>query len=89
MVNVIIEPEATSQRFVVYGARQSGDGKTEGVLVYVDFANLHERPCRGSNEAGGQDSDYEHWTPRYNGHTLICIEQYPPQHRQLTPYACA
>ena len=71
MVNIIIEPEATSQRFVVYGARQTEEGKVEGVLVYVDFANLHERPCRGATNAGSPDSDYEHWTPRYNPHGLI------------------
>ena len=67
VVNIIIEPEATSQRFVVYGARQ--DKKTNkivGVLVYVDFGNLHERACRGANSPG-VDSDYEHWTPRYAG----------------------
>jgi len=73
VVNIIIEPEATSQRFVVYGARQTEEGKTEGVLVYVDFANLHERPCRGAHEAGSADSDYEHWTPSDGRHGEECF----------------
>ena len=71
VVNVITEPESTSQRFIVYGARLTDKGKLEGVLVYVSFANLHERACRGANNTGNSDSDYEHWTPtRSAGHML-------------------
>ena len=43
VVNIIVEPETTSQRFIVYGARKNPvDGSPQGVLVHVDFSNLHE-----------------------------------------------
>jgi len=36
--NIIIEPEATSERFVVYGWQDD----SVGVMIYVDFSELHE-----------------------------------------------
>ena len=33
-----MEPEATSQRFLVYGVQANG----QGVIIYVDFSDLHE-----------------------------------------------
>lgn len=62
VVNIIVEPQATSQRFLVYGAREV-NGEIKGVVVYVDFSSLHERECKGVKDAGTPDSDYEHFTP--------------------------
>jgi len=56
--NVIIEPEAVSQKFIVYGWEDSS-----GVLVYLDFSELHTRECQGHDAPDSKDSDYETWTP--------------------------
>ena len=40
--NIVIEPQATSQVFVMYGSRGE-----EGVLFQVDFSQLHEPQCKG------------------------------------------
>ena len=32
-------------------------------LVYVDFSQLHEPQCKGVDNPGAADSDYELWTP--------------------------
>jgi len=56
--NIIIEPEATSQSFVVYGWQEDS-----GVLVFVDFGELHERTCQGYDAPDSQASDYETWSP--------------------------
>ena len=56
--NIVIEPKATSQTFILYGSRGE-----EGVLVYMDFASLHVQKCVGVDAAGSPSSDYELWTP--------------------------
>ena len=45
VVNIIIEPTATSQNFVVYGARRKPNGEYEGVVISLDFGELHQRAC--------------------------------------------
>ena len=35
-----MEPSSKDQKFVIYGYRDD-----HGVLVHIDFADLHERPC--------------------------------------------
>lgn len=67
--NIIIEPEANSHQFVVYGYRDA-----VGVVVHVDFEGLHERECVGHDHPDERDSDYEKWTPsdrRLNGKCLM------------------
>lgn len=32
-------------------------------LVYADFSQLHEPQCKGADNPGAADSDYELWTP--------------------------
>lgn len=32
-------------------------------LVYTDFSQLHEPQCKGADNAGADNSDYELWTP--------------------------
>jgi len=76
VTNIIIEPESTSQQFVVYGVEtiedyldydidftdfESSDNKA--VIVTLDFTNLHEPQCKGVDNAGDGSSDYEIWTP--------------------------
>ena len=77
--NIIIEPNSISQQFMVYGTyaeETTLDGEeVEGFdsvslekgnsafLVYVDFSQLHEPQCKGVDNAGADDSDYELWTP--------------------------
>mmetsp|Transcript_24500 Transcript_24500/g.59046 ORF Transcript_24500/g.59046 Transcript_24500/m.59046 type:complete len:828 (+) Transcript_24500:5-2488(+) len=59
--NIVIEPQATSQVFLMYGSR--GDA---GVLFQIDFSQLHEPQCKGVENAGDPGSDYELWSP-YDG----------------------
>ena len=56
--NIVIEPRATSQVFVMYGTRGE-----QGVLFQMDFSNLHEPQCKGVENAGDPASDYELWSP--------------------------
>lgn len=52
--DIIAEPSATSESFIVYGTRLE-NGITRGVILQVDFYGLHQRECN--------DSDYEIWVP--------------------------
>eukprot|EP00002_Diphylleia_rotans_P011359 TRINITY_DN2246_c0_g1_i2.p1 TRINITY_DN2246_c0_g1~~TRINITY_DN2246_c0_g1_i2.p1 ORF type:complete len:688 (-),score=116.94 TRINITY_DN2246_c0_g1_i2:832-2895(-) len=56
--NIITEPSATSQKFLIYGMRGSSS-----VVVHVDFAGLHERQCVGDENPSDPSGDYELWTP--------------------------
>lgn len=57
------------QAFLLQGYRPNTDGSRTGVLINVDFTNLHERQCNQvliiSNRKG-VDSDYELWSPSDN-----------------------
>ena len=46
--NIVIEPQATSQVFVMYGSR--GD---LGMIYQLDFRSMHEQPCKGVENARG------------------------------------
>ena len=65
ITNIIIEPESITQQFVVYGSFQDANtpGKTRGVIVTLDFSQLHGPQCKGADRPGDSDSDYELWTP--------------------------
>jgi hypothetical protein len=72
--NIIIEPTATSQKFLVYGSRLDHDGKRVGVVYSLDFTGLHQRACTGIDAPGSDSSDYETWTPsdgRLGGQCLM------------------
>lgn len=56
--NIIIEPKATSQNFVIYGQADE-----KGVSVAVDFSSLHEPQCKYPDRPGETKSDYELWSP--------------------------
>jgi hypothetical protein len=54
VIDIISEPFNTAQNFVIHGIKQQ-NGKEVGVLIHLDFNNLHQRPCN--------DTDYEQWSP--------------------------
>eukprot|EP00300_Choanocystis_sp_HF-7_P006259 c14588_g2_i1.p1 GENE.c14588_g2_i1~~c14588_g2_i1.p1 ORF type:complete len:820 (+),score=183.65 c14588_g2_i1:31-2490(+) len=56
--NIITEPNSTAPSFVVYGTRGS-----VGVLIFVDFADLHVKQCEGIEAANRPQSSYELWSP--------------------------
>ena len=56
--NIVIEPQATSQVFIMYGTRGE-----QGVIFQADFSFLHEPQCKGVESAGDPSSDYELWSP--------------------------
>ena len=56
--NIIIEPGAVSQRFLLLGTM-----KNKGIVVGFDFSSLHEPQCQGADPPGTPDSDYELWSP--------------------------
>ena len=56
--NIIIEPGATSSKFILYGELEE-----EGVVVGLDFSGIFERQCEKPGKAGREDSDYELWSP--------------------------
>jgi hypothetical protein len=73
--NIITEPSATSQHFIVYGKQshkamneeeEEAETKDLAAVVYVDFTKLHEPQCKGADTAGTETSDYEKWSP-YDG----------------------
>jgi hypothetical protein len=67
ITNIIIEPQSISQEFVVYGSYYSKDDpEPRGVVVTLDFKDLHEPQCVGADRPGDPESDYELWTP-YDG----------------------
>eukprot|EP00938_MAST-03A_sp_MAST-3A-sp1_P006763 g6763.t1 len=68
VVNIIIEPTATSQNFVVYGARRNPNGEYEGVVISLDFGELHQRACTGAENPDDANSDFEKWSP-HDGRT--------------------
>lgn len=65
--NIIIEPASISQEFVVYGTQTHPETFEKiGVVVTLDFKDLHEPQCKGADSPGEKGSDYELWTP-YDG----------------------
>lgn len=66
---IVIAPEANSRQFILFGHRDD-----VGVIVHLDFAQLHRRECTGHDRPDNADSDYERWTPsdrRLSGHCVL------------------
>lgn len=55
--NIVIEPSATSQKFILYGTQNE-----QGIVIGLDFSSLHEPACKNPDEPGSSNSDYELWT---------------------------
>jgi len=47
----------------VAGKRDTG----EDVMITLDFAALHEPRCKNVDKPGGDDSDFELWSPHDDG----------------------
>lgn len=69
--NIIIEPESTSQHFVVYGESHNKKGEKKGVVIGMNFSSLHVTQCRNPDEPDTANSDYEKWIPGRTGHECI------------------
>jgi len=41
----------------------SNDPQPKGIVITLDFKELHEPMCKGADRPGEPDSDYELWTP--------------------------
>jgi hypothetical protein len=67
VTNIVIEPKSISQEFIMYGAYKS-DPFGAGVVMALDFRDLHEPQCKGADNPGGSGSDYELWTPHDGRH---------------------
>lgn len=66
ITNIITEPSNTATRFILYGTaniESNGEPIEQGVIITIDFSNLHTRECEGVDKAGSLESDYEEWTP--------------------------
>jgi len=57
--NIIIEPTSNGYGFILHGS----SNLNEGVLIYVNFEDLHQRECEGHDAPDTKASDYETWTP--------------------------
>ena len=71
ITNIIIEPNSISQQFVVYGTisnQNPNATSSNGVMVTIDFAGLHEPQCKGADKPGESGSDYELWSPNDGRH---------------------
>lgn len=66
--NIIIEPGATTQHFVIYGTKEDA-----GVAISVDFSGLHEPQCRNPDRPDDSSSDYERWTPHDSRRNSRCL----------------
>jgi hypothetical protein len=59
VTNIMVEPSATSQNFLLYGTFRNNSAG----LFFLNFAATQVRACRGSNVPDTPDSDYETWSP--------------------------
>ena len=64
--NIITEPSALSQKFIIYGVTEELNGGFLGRLIHVDFGELHINPCQGHDTPDSETSDYEVWTLKSN-----------------------
>lgn len=66
--NVVIEPNATSTKFLLYGTR--GDS---GAMYHLDFEALGQSLCKGVWAADSVSSDYETWLPSDGKSSESCM----------------
>lgn len=58
---ILAEPDNIGVKFLIYGATTGVNPK--GIVIHLDFSELHERDCQGHDHPDSEDSDYETWTP--------------------------
>lgn len=73
VTNIMIEPDATSQIFILYGTKMNDKQQEMGVIVSLDFTGLHEPQCKGADKPDTPESDYEIWTPYDGRHGEECL----------------
>jgi len=69
VTNIVVDPLWDGEQFILYGNRQ---GDMRGLVVHINFRDLHERTCTGIETPGTPSSDYEYWTPTPQG-SVSCM----------------
>ena len=63
-----------ASNFIVYGNFfNNKTNKLEGIVIPLDFSELHKRICIGSWEPGALKSDYEYWVPHWHNNTKCVL----------------
>lgn len=75
--NIVTEPNGISQQFLVYGTINK-KGTKKGVVIRIDFSNLHEPQCKLPESPDSKESDYEKWSPTdgKEGHECLLGKKY-------------
>ncbi|CAI2385075.1 unnamed protein product [Moneuplotes crassus] len=68
--NIVIEPTSTSSKFIVFG---EPNDEGIGIIVSMDFNELHENQCKGEQTPDQEGSDYEYWSPNDGRHGTPCF----------------
>lgn len=68
--NIVIEPRSISSNFIVFGEPHEGKN---GVIIAMDFNDLHEARCQGASTPDTKGSDYEYWSPNDGRHGSDCF----------------
>ena len=70
VINIVTDPDTTSQRFIVLGKvpralrhDEEGASLNKARMVHIDLSALHEKKCEGASNPGAPESDYELWSP--------------------------
>jgi hypothetical protein len=65
ITNIITEPSNKAEKFIIYGRSvgKSSKSTSKGVVIAIDFMNVHQRWCERPDKPDTDGSDYELWTP--------------------------
>lgn len=74
ITNIVTEPGNTGDKFLVYGTIEV-DTDLTGVIVLIDFSQLHPRTCEGYDHPDMNDSDYETWVPHNTANGCLLGKQ--------------
>lgn len=67
-----VEPTSRSMHFVISG-RRAKSSTDKGVVITLDFRDLHQPACQGVSSPDTESSDYETWTPYDGRHGDKCF----------------
>lgn len=67
-----VEPTSRSQHFVI-SARKAKTSNDKGVIITLDFSDLHQPACQGVTSPDTNSSDYETWSPYDGRHGDKCF----------------
>jgi len=68
--NIVIEPRSVSSKFIVFGESRV---EKRGVIISMDFKELHMVKCQGESNPDSPESDYEYWSPNDGRHGTQCF----------------